>query len=330
MGASGRPSLRIGLVNNMPDAALLATERQFARLLATAAPGFDIRLQFFALAGVERSSQILGRLRGRYADAETLPSADLDGLIVTGAEPSASELDSEPYWPALTRLVDWTQASATPVIWSCLAAHAAVLHLDGVRRRPLAAKLSGVFACQRANDDAFGRLPPKPMFTPHSRQNELLERDLTTAGYQILTHSETAGVDSFSRRGRSFSLFLQGHPEYAADSLLREYARDVSRYLHAERPTHPAAPCGYFDAPTEIALGELAERATRRKSPELLAEYTQILGHAAPVETWRSTAVQLYGAWLGQIGDPMRPATPEEGRHYPFRAATSVALADRL
>lgn len=329
VGVSGRPCLRIGLVNNMPDAALVATERQFSRLLAAAAPAFDIQLQFFGLEGLERSPQTLARLRGRYADAAAVVCADLDGLIVTGAEPCASELDKEAYWPALTRLVDWTQASATPVIWSCLAAHAAVLHLDGVRRRPLGAKLSGVFACQRAGDGPAYGLSPQPMFTPHSRQNELLERDLAAAGYQVLTRSETAGVDSFIRRGAPLGLFLQGHPEYAADSLLREYARDAARYLRGERPTHPATPCGYFDAPTEAALGELAERAMRRRDPALSADYAEVLGRAAPLDTWRSSATRLYGAWLDQIGDPMQPAA-DEGRRYPALATAGVALADRL
>lgn len=309
-----RPCLRIGLVNNMPDAALLATERQFARLLAAAAPGFDIQLQPFALSGLQRNPQTLNRLRGRYLDADALGSVDLDGLIVTGAEPGASELDDEPYWPALTRLVDWTQASATPVIWSCLAAHAAVLHLDGVRRRPLGAKLSGVFTCQRAGDDVFG-LPSKPMFTPHSRQNELVERDLAAAGYQVLARSETAGVDSFIRRGAPLGLFFQGHPEYAADSLAREYARDAARYLRGERPNHPSTPSGYFDAPTEAALAELAERAMRGRDPALLADYTEVLGRAAPVETWRASAAQLYGAWLRRIGDVCVPQPIERSRH---------------
>src|ERR1700689_3111844 len=56
----GRPQhadvdLTIGLINNMPDAALQATERQFMRLLRQAAG--DIRIDFhcFALPSVHRS-----------------------------------------------------------------------------------------------------------------------------------------------------------------------------------------------------------------------------------------------------------------------------------
>src|SRR6201996_3321050 len=54
--------LTIGLVNNMPDAALKATERQFMRLLRQAAG--DVRIDFhcFSLASVSRSQSTKGRI----------------------------------------------------------------------------------------------------------------------------------------------------------------------------------------------------------------------------------------------------------------------------
>jgi homoserine O-succinyltransferase len=95
------------------------------------------------------------------------------------------------------------------------------------------------------------------------------------------------------------ALFLQGHPEYDADTLMREYCRDVGRYLRNERPFHPATPTGYFDSETETALAELAERARRGPAPDLMPVYVQTLRRAAPRQSWRGTAVQLYRNWLG-------------------------------
>ena len=67
-----------------------------------------------------------------------LPAAGMDALIITGAEPRAEAIcDEEPYWPALTRLIDWAEIGTISTLFSCLAAHAAVLHLDGIKRRPL-------------------------------------------------------------------------------------------------------------------------------------------------------------------------------------------------
>ena len=235
-----RPRLKIGLLNNMPDAAMAATERQFSSLLQVATEGTPVTIKLFALGGVPRGEAAQIRMRGRYQAAELLRDAELDGLIVTGAEPRAAELDQEPYWPALSRVIDWTESTGMPTIWSCLAAHAAVQRLSRVRRKPLPAKLSGVFKSLPARDDALLDGVGAPLVTPHSRQNGLVEEDLVEKGYRVLTRSGVAGVDSFVRRGVGLSLFFQGHPEYDADTLMREYIRDVSRFLDGRRPHHPA------------------------------------------------------------------------------------------
>src|ERR1700688_2692976 len=64
--------LTIGLVNNMPDAALQATERQFMRLLRQAAG--DIRIDFhcFSLSSVTRSQTSQWRVEKQYTDVAEL------------------------------------------------------------------------------------------------------------------------------------------------------------------------------------------------------------------------------------------------------------------
>src|SRR5215472_712905 len=127
--------LVIGLVNNMPDGALHTTERQFRELLVTAAQGFGVSLRFFSLPGVFRAPPAQLYVSECYEDIGRLWSMRLDCLIVTGTEPRAASLAGEPYWAAFTELIDQAQEHAIPTVWSCLAAHAAVLHLDGVSRR---------------------------------------------------------------------------------------------------------------------------------------------------------------------------------------------------
>jgi len=295
---SGR--LTIGLLNNMPDAALLASERQFGGLLAEAAGGdIDVDLRLFSLREIERDERALASMHGRYeGGADALRAAGLDGLIVTGTEPRAADLPDEPYWPALASVIDWTQGAQVPVIWSCLAAHAAVLQQAGVRRRPLAAKRSGVFACHKAGDDPLLAGLPAVFPMPHSRWNELDEGDLTAAGYVVLTRSAVAGVDSFRRPGPAAQLFFQGHPEYQADTLLKEYARDVGRFLTGERADHPVPPYWCFDADAERALAQLAARARRRPDVALLPAYLEIIHQARPSRGWLTPAVALYRAWL--------------------------------
>ena len=62
-----RATLHIGLVNNMPDAALRVTELQFARLLKESAGNFDVRLHLFAIPEIPRGEAAISRMDGFYA-----------------------------------------------------------------------------------------------------------------------------------------------------------------------------------------------------------------------------------------------------------------------
>jgi homoserine O-succinyltransferase/O-acetyltransferase len=273
----GRPQhadvdLTIGLVNNMPDAALQATERQFMRLLRQAAG--DIRIDFhcFSLPSVTRSQTSQWRVEKQYTDIADLDRLQLDGLIVTGAEPIAATLPEEPFWRELTEIVDWAQANTRSTIWSCLAAHAAVLHLDGIERRRLDAKCSGIYDCVKVTDHWLTGDAPSPLKIPHSRLNELCADDLAARGYQLLTTSPEAGVDIFAKQLGSQFVFFQGHPEYDALSLEREYLRDISRFLAGQCDTYPTLPVGYFDAETEQSLLGFEQRARVERRPGLSVE----------------------------------------------------------
>ena len=96
--------IEIALINNMPDAALLATERQFSNLLTSAAGRADVRLHLFALSDVPRSPEARAVLKRTYRDVSELGRQRIDALIVTGAEPLDPDLTREPYWGALTEL----------------------------------------------------------------------------------------------------------------------------------------------------------------------------------------------------------------------------------
>jgi homoserine O-succinyltransferase len=89
--------LAIGLLNNMPDSALEATERQFISLLGAASDSFSIQLSLFALPGIPRGEVALRRIHERYVSTELLDELKLDGLIVTGREPLTPNLSDEPY-----------------------------------------------------------------------------------------------------------------------------------------------------------------------------------------------------------------------------------------
>ena len=110
-----------------------------------------------------------------YANIEDLWEGHLDGLIVTGREPLAANLADEPYWESFTRTLAWAQENAYSTIWSCLAAHAAILHLDGVGRIKSEEKVFGIFECARGIDHPFTARTPLRFRLPHSRWNGVTE-----------------------------------------------------------------------------------------------------------------------------------------------------------
>src|SRR5258708_6261250 len=146
--------------------------------------------------------------------------------MVPGPEPRAASLADEPYWPAFTQLVDWAARNTISTIWSCLAAHAAVLHLDSIARVPLDEKCIGVFDCDKVADHPLTVNLPARAAVPHARWNALSEDALAANGYKVLTRSPAAGVDAFVPAEQSLFLFFQGHPEYGAVALLNEFRRD--------------------------------------------------------------------------------------------------------
>ena len=265
--------LDVGLVNNMPDGALEATERQFLTLLNEAADnGISVRLSLFALPGVPRMD--LGRHHlSSYNRIGDLWARSLDGLIVTGTEPRAANLKDEPYWADLARLVEWAMQNSSSAIWSCLAAHAAVLHMDGIPRCRLLEKRFGIFECVQANEHFLTAGAPQRVRIPHSRWNDLREDELKAASYDILRRFEEGGVDTFVKQGKSLFVFFQGHPEYEADTLLREYRRDMKRFLGREIEVQPSMPSGH--------------------------------PHPSGVTTngWRSDAVRFYRNWLSYLAE---------------------------
>jgi homoserine O-succinyltransferase len=300
--------LTIGLVNNMPDPALQATERQFMRLLTAAAGNNRVRFHCFSLPSVSRAQPAKWRVDRQYTDIAELSHLRIDGLIVTGAEPIAASLTEEPFWEELTEIIDWAQTNTRSTIWSCLAAHAAVLHLDGIERHRLAAKCSGVYDCAKVTDDWLTRDVTSPLRTAHSRLNELRASELTMRGYRLLTESPQAGVDIFAKQFSSQFIFFQGHPEYDPLSLQREYLRDITRFLGGERDSFPAFPAGYFDIETENKLAGFRKRASAERKLPLSVE----LPHLAlrPDVAAGTAATVIFRNWLNYLSDGADAKSP--------------------
>jgi homoserine O-succinyltransferase len=293
-------SIVIGLVNNMPSAALRSTERQFYELLSAASDGLKVCLRLFSLPEVPRGKVDRLLISQSYENISHLWTSHLDGLIVTGTEPRAAALVDEPYWGTLAKLIDWAEDNTLSTIWSCLAAHAAVFHLDGISRRALRGKLSGVFDSSKVQDHTIMFRAPSSWRIPHSRYNELSEDALVSNGYSILSRCPKAGVDIFVKQRQSLFIYLQGHPEYDPGALLREYRRDSARFLAGERDDYPEMPCGYLDDETAAILEAHRKNALSHRGCDLVSSFPAVAKEKLSYE-WRGLATQLYTNWFSYL-----------------------------
>jgi homoserine O-succinyltransferase/O-acetyltransferase len=314
-------AIRIAFINNMPDPALQETEMQFFELLSAAAAEATISLKLFSLPGVPRAGQALEHVSECYSPIDDLWHAAFDAAIITGTEPRQSNLRHEPYWEVLTAVLDWASKNTHSTILSCLAAHASVLHNDGIERRRLTSKRAGVFEVRPVSNHPLTKRVPRLYGIPHSRWNDLREDDLISRGYTVLTRSSEAGADSFLKRIRN-SLFLhfQGHPEYEAHTLLKEYRRDVKRFLRAERDDYPTMPHGYFDAKARDLLENFHDRALRERREDLIEVFPQAAVTQTLQRTWNLASRCIYRNWLKYV------STQRAGRQE-FTPATGVIPA---
>jgi len=292
-GGHSRTAIQVGLLNNMPDANLRATELQFARLLKDGAGNLDLRLRLFSLRSIPRAADMRTRMAGFYDDAAFLQAANLDALIVTGFQSEAPDMRFDPYWAELAQLVDWAQTGTLSTLFSGLAAQAAVLQLDGIAARPLGAKLCGVYDSARTEDDPlfFNSAPVAP--APHCRRSDLAGGNLIAQGYRVLARLENGQADIFTRElpGHSHFVFMQGHPEYDPGTLGRDYLHDMELFLAGQANMRPTIPEHYFDRATEDRLAALDS------NPDL-ARYREIVQGALPRQLWRPSTVRFIGNWL--------------------------------
>lgn len=324
-GGPGRaPTLEIGLLNNASPAARDKVELQFATLLDAAGDG-QVRLHHLVLPDLPQ-----GRAPHppsttarpfRIDDAEAL-----DALIVTGAEPTQADLRREPYWNSLTSLLDWADRKALPLVLSCLAAHAAVLHLDGIERVRLADKCFGLFPHDVLADDPLLRDMPARYVSPHSRWHALPEDELRRCGYRILTRSDEAGVEIFTRQRGGLSLYLQGHPEYGPQALAAEYRRDLDRVVSGQTGTPPAAPRHVLDPHAAQAAAELLHQALRMPGSVTRESVAALrLGQVAS-RPWRPNAIQLFRNWLQHVSQ--QKAAGLQHQSFASRAFAAPIAAD--
>jgi homoserine O-succinyltransferase len=295
--------LHIGFLNMMPDAALEATERQFIRLVGNCNRIAQFYVYPFSLPGLNRGAHAQAYIDEYYCDFNDLQHEGLDGLIITGANVANPALDQEAFWEPLMDVVRWSEHNVASTLCSCLATHALLKYQHGIDRRPLPSKKWGVYSHRVMQPDHPLLRDINTRFdAPHSRYNDISRVQLQDAGLTVLAESLDGGVHMAVSPDGFRVLYFQGHPEYDSNSLLKEYKREVLRFLGGELDTPPPFPENYLSAEAQTIaqrfVGEAMAAATRGEPVQdfLEHEIESLLDN-----TWGDTAKAIFNNWLGLI-----------------------------
>ncbi|OHU86500.1 MULTISPECIES: homoserine O-succinyltransferase [Pseudoalteromonas] len=254
--------MRLAILNLMPNK--VETEVQFIRLLANTP--LQVHVDLLRLDTHRTSDNSEQHLDMFYRYFSDVKDQNYDALIITGAPLAHLEYEDVIYWQELQQFFDWAEHHVTSTLFSCWAAHAGLFHHHGLKRQIRAEKLSGVFkhqcyfehgALTRGFDDEF--------LVPHSRFGHISPEQIAQkSDLVVLAGSPTVGAYLIKNVSGS-QVYITGHPEYDADTLLKEYQRDLEKSADAPKPEN------YF--PNDDASQK-------------------------PSKTWQSHAFLLFSNWL--------------------------------
>ena len=294
--------LHIGLLNMMPGKALEATERQFFRLIGESNQIAQFYVHPFTLEGLERDDNAQAHIDRYYKSFSQIKEEGLDAIIVSGATPGPTLAES-PFWEPLIEVIDWSVENVTSILCSCLASHAVLQFRYGIERRPLTEKRWGVYS-HRVSDRSH------PLVTgvntrfdvPHSRFNQVDASQFDAKGLKVLVESEEGDVHLAVSEDGFRIVFFQGHPEYDTISLLKEYKREVGRYINGETSVYPALPENYFSLRNKAILEEYRDRLDTALSSDAPApEFPESLLTPGLDNTWHDSGEAVINNWIGKV-----------------------------
>ncbi len=302
-GVNGLPSLFIGMLNLMPDAALQATERQFLRLVDAYGSEANLYVYPFAVRAEHRAEIAVEHIATHYSTFGQLRDAGLDAMIITGANPAESDITAELFWEPMIEVIDWGRTNVDSIVCSCLATHAILQHYHDTSRTELAVRQWGVYAHEL-------RVPEHPLLegvnaiihAPHSHRYAVSAADMERAGMTVLAVGGEAGLHLAVSGDPARFIFFQGHPEYDAISLLKEYKREVQRFLTGGRKTYPPFPEHYLDAAAKRRLEAYQRQVTESDfEQDTIPSFPEAELAGAREDTWSAAGRQIYRNWLAGV-----------------------------
>lgn len=263
--------LKIAIVNLMPTK--ITTETQLLRLLSNSP--LHVEIDLIRMESHTSKNTSAEHLETFYKGFKDIKNQKYDGMIITGAPVENLDFEDVDYWDELVDIMEWSKTHVTSTLHICWAAQAGLYYHYGVPKYSLEKKLSGVYKHRVNRSTAkLVRGFDNEFYAPHSRYTQVSAEDIKKVKeLEILAESDEAGVYIvFTKGGRR--IFVTGHSEYDADTLSKEYFRDL------EKGINPDIPKNYFP----------------EDNP-----------HKKPIVKWRSHASLLFSNWLNYFVYQMTP-----------------------
>jgi len=254
--------LKVLVLNLMPTK--IETETQLLRKLSNTP--LQVEVEFMQTASYQPRHVEASHLEAFYTVFEEIKDQKFDGLIITGAPLDYTRFEDVIYWKELCEIMEWSKTHVHSTLHMCWGTYAGLYYHYGIDKVDLDEKLSGVYEHYvlkknsplfRGFDDVF--------YAPQSRAMTVRKEDVEKVSeLELLAVSDIAGVTMLKTKD-SRQFFMTCHPEYDADTLAKEYFRDL------EKGMEPKVPINYFpgDDPNKD-----------------------------PVVRWRSTGQLFYSNWL--------------------------------
>ncbi|MBB5263210.1 homoserine O-succinyltransferase [Catenibacillus scindens] len=254
--------LKIIILNLMPTK--VETETQILRCMSNTPLQIEVELLQTSTYTSKHTSE--EHMLAFYKTFDEIKDHRYDGMIITGAPVELMDFEEVEYWDELCQIMDWSVDNVHSTFHICWGAQAGLYHHYGIPKHLLDQKLSGVFKHRMLNPKSrLFRGMDTYFNVPHSRHTTVHAEDiLKVPDLRIMAESDEAGVYLVSNESGS-QFFVMGHSEYDADTLKKEYFRDLQKGMNPQIPKH------YFpdDDPSK-----------------------------EPVLTWRSHGQWIYSNWL--------------------------------
>ncbi len=271
--------LKIVILNLMPTK--ITTETQILRCLANT----PLQIEIDLLQTTTHKSKNVSEehMLAFYQTFDDIKDNKYDGMIITGAPVEDMEFEEVDYWEELCKIMEWSKDNVQSTFHICWGAQAGLYYHYGIKKYKLKEKMFGIYKHRLITPKSrLFRGFDEEFYAPHSRHTTVKIEDIEkNPNLKLMAVSDEAGAYVVGdKEGTQF--FVMGHSEYDADTLAKEYFRDVNKGLDIKIPVN------YFpdDDPTK-----------------------------KPVLKWRAHSNLIYSNWLNYFVYQTTPYELSAGVH---------------